>query len=96
MGKDLDAPVVSVCMPAYNCQRYVAEAIESILGQTFRDFEFLIIDDGSTDGSLAILKRYAVATAHPADQPAKLGSACHAQGIGRPVAGRVHRPDGCR
>jgi glycosyltransferase involved in cell wall biosynthesis len=59
MGRDLDGPVVSVCMPAYNCQRYVAEAIESILGQTFRDFEFLIIDDGSTDGSLPILRRYA-------------------------------------
>ena len=59
MGRDLEAPVVSVCMPAYNCQRYVAEAIESILGQTLRDFEFLIIDDGSTDGSLPILEGYA-------------------------------------
>jgi glycosyltransferase involved in cell wall biosynthesis len=52
-------PTISVVMPVYNAKRYVAEAIESILGQTFRDFEFLIIDDGSTDGSLAILKRYA-------------------------------------
>ena len=46
-------------MPVYNAKRYLEEAIESILGQTFRDFEFLIIDDGSTDRSLAILKRYA-------------------------------------
>jgi glycosyltransferase involved in cell wall biosynthesis len=45
-------------MPAYNAESYVAEAVESILAQTFRDFEFLIIDDGSTDGSLAILRRY--------------------------------------
>jgi glycosyltransferase involved in cell wall biosynthesis len=52
-------PTISVVMPVYNAKRYVAEAIESILGQTFRDSEFLIIDDGSTDGSLAILKRYA-------------------------------------
>jgi glycosyltransferase involved in cell wall biosynthesis len=52
-------PTISVVMPVYNAKRYVAEAIESILGQTFRDFEFLIIDDGSTDGSLAILKHYA-------------------------------------
>lgn len=52
-------PLISVCMPVYNAKRYVAEAIESIVSQTFRDFEFLIIDDGSTDGSLAILKRYA-------------------------------------
>ena len=54
-----DAPAVSVCMPVYNCQRHVAEAVESILSQTFRDFEFLILDDGSTDGTLQILKRYA-------------------------------------
>ena len=55
----VDAPAVSVLMPVYNAQRYVAEAIESILAQTFTDFEFLIIDDGSTDGSLPILERYA-------------------------------------
>jgi glycosyltransferase involved in cell wall biosynthesis len=46
-------------MPVYNTERYVAEAVESILAQTFGDFEFIIIDDGSTDGSGAILKRYA-------------------------------------
>ena len=50
---------VSVCMPVYNTERYVAEAVESILAQTFGDFEFIIIDDGSTDGSRAILERYA-------------------------------------
>jgi glycosyltransferase involved in cell wall biosynthesis len=50
---------VSVLMPVYNAERYVTEAVESILAQTFRDFEFLIIDDGSTDRSLSILKRYA-------------------------------------
>jgi glycosyltransferase involved in cell wall biosynthesis len=52
------APMISVLMPVYNAKRYVAEAIESILDQTFRDFEFLIVDDGSTDGSLEIIKRY--------------------------------------
>lgn len=46
-------------MPVYNAERYVAEAVESVLAQTFADFEFLITDDGSTDGSLAILQRYA-------------------------------------
>ncbi len=54
------ASLISVCMPVYNAERYVAEAIESILGQTLRDFEFLIIDDGSTDGSRRILEGYAV------------------------------------
>jgi len=45
-------------MPVYNTERYVAEAVERILAQTFGDFEFIIIDDGSTDGSRAILERY--------------------------------------
>ena len=58
-ARALNAPLISVCMPVYNARRYVGEAIESILRQTFRNFEFLIIDDGSTDRSLAILERYA-------------------------------------
>ena len=52
-------PTVSVLMPVFKARRYVGEAIESILTQTFSDFEFLIIDDGSTDDSLKILERYA-------------------------------------
>jgi len=52
-------PSVSVMMPVYNAQPYLAEAVESILGQTFADFEFLIVDDGSTDRSGAMLERYA-------------------------------------
>lgn len=51
-------PRVSVLMPVYNAERYVGKAIESILLQTYRDFEFLIIDDGSTDRSLSILRKY--------------------------------------
>lgn len=46
-------------MPVYNGERFLAEAIESILGQTFGAFEFVIIDDGSTDASPAILADYA-------------------------------------
>lgn len=52
-------PTISVLMPVYNAERYVAEAVESILAQTFADFEFIITDDGSTDGSHSILERYA-------------------------------------
>ena len=52
-------PAISVVLPVYDGERYVAEAVESILVQTFRDFELLIVDDGSKDGSLEILRDYA-------------------------------------
>lgn len=51
-------PAISVVMSVYNSEKYIAEAIESILGQTFADFEFIIINDGSTDESLNIIKKY--------------------------------------
>lgn len=51
-------PEVTVLMPIFNCRTYLAQSIESILGQTYRDFEFLIIDDGSTDGSQEVVKGY--------------------------------------
>ena len=46
---------VSVLMPVYNGAQYLQEAIDSILGQTYKDFEFVIIDDGSTDESAVII-----------------------------------------
>ena len=52
--------VVSVVMPVYNAEKFVGEAIESILSQTFRNFEFLIIDDASTDRSWEIIKKYSL------------------------------------
>lgn len=47
---------VSVVMPVYNVETYIAEAIESVLAQTYENFELLIIDDGSTDASLDICR----------------------------------------
>ena len=55
----MSAPAVTVLMPVYNAERFVAETVDSVLAQTFRDFEFLIINDGSTDRSPEILRGYA-------------------------------------
>lgn len=49
---------VTVFMPVFNMERFLKEAVDSILNQTYRDFELLIIDDGSTDNSLKILNEY--------------------------------------
>lgn len=51
-------PRVSVLMSVYNGEKFLAEAVNSILNQTFKDFEFVIIDDGSTDRSLQILQQF--------------------------------------
>ena len=53
------SPLVSVGIPSYNHAPYLAEAIESVLGQTFQDWELVIADDGSTDNSLEIARRFA-------------------------------------
>lgn len=53
------SPQVSVLLPVYNARRYVAAAVESILAQTFADFELIVLDDGSTDGSQQILESLA-------------------------------------
>jgi len=55
----MSIPALSVLLPVYNGERFLAEAIESILAQTFTDYEFIIINDGSRDGSGAIIDDYA-------------------------------------
>ena len=54
----LTSPRVSVVMSVYNGERYLAEAIDSILGQSMSDLELIVIDDGSTDGTPRILEKY--------------------------------------
>ncbi len=59
MDKIIDThPLVSVLMPVYNAEKHLREAIESILNQTYTRFEFIIINDGSKDGSLSIINTY--------------------------------------
>ncbi len=57
MAKDVN-PLISVLMPVYNGQQYLAEAIASILNQTYQHFELLIINDGSSDNSEQIIKGF--------------------------------------
>jgi glycosyltransferase involved in cell wall biosynthesis len=54
----MTAPLVSIMMPAYNAEAFIAQAIESVLAQTMTDWELIIVDDGSTDGTPAVTDRY--------------------------------------
>jgi len=51
-------PRVTVLMPAYNAGKYIAEAVQSVLDQTFTDYELLVVDDGSSDDTVAVLERF--------------------------------------
>ena len=59
MASHLTPPIVTVLLPVYNGERYLREAVESILAQTLESFELLIVDDGSTDGTEAICRSFA-------------------------------------
>jgi len=65
-------PSVSVVLPVYNCRRFIRQSIESVLAQDYTDFELLVIDDGSTDGSRRLLRNSRAATG---------GSACFTASI---------------
>ena len=54
----MSSPKVSVIMKVYNSERYLREAIDSVLNQTFTDYEFLILDDASSDSSVEIINGY--------------------------------------
>ena len=52
-------PAISVIIPTYNCARFLAESLDSVFAQSFRDIEVIVVDDGSTDGTSAVLAGYA-------------------------------------
>lgn len=58
MKNKTDKPLISVVMPVYNAGKFLPEAIKSILCQTYNNFEFIIVDDASTDNSWEIIKEY--------------------------------------
>lgn len=59
LRSDVDRPRVSVCVPVYNGSAFIAETLRSILAQTFRDFELLVLDNSSTDDTLDVVARFA-------------------------------------
>lgn len=51
-------PKLSIIIPVYNVEKYLPKCLESILGQSFKDFEIICVNDGSTDNSLQVLQTY--------------------------------------
>lgn len=52
-------PFISVIIPVYNIERYIGKCLDSIVGQTLKEIEIIVVDDGSTDDSSRIIDRYA-------------------------------------
>lgn len=71
-----ETPRVTVFIPVYNRQHYITTAVDSILAQTFEDFELLIVDDGSTDATLEVLASY---------QDPRLRIECNPRNLGIPA-----------
>lgn len=55
----MDNELISIIVPVYNVEKYIAKCLDSLVNQTYLNIEILLIDDGSTDKSLSICKKYA-------------------------------------
>lgn len=57
-GQSMSPAIISVCIPVYNCREHIAQAVDSVLSQTFCNFELIVIDNCSDDGTYEILRAY--------------------------------------
>ena len=57
-ARDGDAPLISVILPTHNCERFLGEAVQSVLRQTYPHWELWVVDDGSTDGTPALMASF--------------------------------------
>jgi len=70
-------PLISCIVPAYNGERYLREALDSILTQTYRPLEIIVADDGSTDGTAALVANYGDQALHVFQPDAGTATACN-------------------
>jgi glycosyltransferase involved in cell wall biosynthesis len=77
-------PKVSVCVPSYNHARFLRTTLDSVLAQTYKDFEVVVVDDGSTDGSYEIARGYA------AEHPRLIRVLTHAEHRNRGISATVN------
>lgn len=69
----MNVPSITIVLPVYNGERYLREAIDSVLAQTYRDFELWVVNDGSTDGTVAIVDSYGDPRVKRIDNPHNMG-----------------------
>ncbi len=77
----MNKPVISCIVPVYNGERFVGEALESILGQTYQNLEVLVVDDGSTDGTEKVVREFGIQVRY-VRQPNSGAPAARDTGIG--------------
>lgn len=80
-------PMVSVIMPVYNSDRYLSEAVEAVIDQTYKNFELILVDDGSTDGSGKVCDKYAAMDRRVIALHKENGGICSARNAGLRHAG---------
>lgn len=81
-----ETPAISVIMPVYNTGKYLREAVDSVLAQTFTDFELLLIDDGSTDGSAEVCDEYSARDRRVRVKHGRNGGICASRNAGIALA----------